>query len=238
MATSKRPRQQELPYDDLEERLVELLRRREVEWERRRSKVVSDGKYPCPFTGKPRAASSLPDAFPSGASERTLNSFSRRTGVELPVSLRKWLKITNGAGGFFGIRPRRKDDDIERAWDYWEDMKDRGWIPVARDDFGNLYVQLFPGGMAAVEPVCYVEVIGRYIAYVAASDMLHFALFQLEDAYGIHQEVAKAKGLEAFYPKAKLRRGAPKMALHPWPLRRRRLPDRIKWLKFLVLCPV
>jgi hypothetical protein len=182
---------------------------------------VSDGKYPCPFTGKPRAASFLPDAFPAGASERKLNSFSRRTGVEVPISLRKWLKITNGAGGFFGIRPRRKDDDIEHAWEFWGDMKGRGWIPVARDDFGNLYVQLFPDRTPGVEPVCYVEVVGRDISHVVASDMLHFALFNLEDTFGIHQELAKSKGLEAFVPRAKLVRGAPKLPIIAWPFNKK-----------------
>ena len=54
-----------------------------------------------------------------------------------------------------------------------------------------------------VEPVCYVEVIGHYIAYVAASNMLQVALMHLEDIADLERR-----------PPATIHRRLPAMAWH------------------------
>lgn len=197
---------------DLHSRLIELLNRRQKasdEWWR--------GRKTNPLSGKPLKKGDRPDVFPTGATDRQLDKFSARTGVTLPSGLREWLKITNGAAGFFGVPPVQRGCSIEELWGFRPDWKDRAWIPIGRDDFGNYYVQLAPmASNAAIQPVVFVEAIGDSV-YVVASDALHFALFRLEEGFGIHEELAKSKGLEAFFPRAKLRRDAPKLAMHPWP---------------------
>jgi len=243
MTTSKRSTQSPSPDSDPEKRLIGLLHARKGQWERSRPELfhrtrMSHGKVPNPFSSKPVPLRSLPDAFPAGVSDRKLDAFTRRTGVELPSSLRRWLKITNGAAGFFGVRTRRKEDDIEQEWEKWADMKERGWIPVAYDDFGNRYVQLFPDRAAGVEPVCYVETIGGYISHVVASDMLRFALFKLEDALGVHESLAKSTQTEAFMPRSKLRKGAPDIALAPWPFSKKYMLARDPNLKLVQGLPM
>lgn len=159
----------------LHDRLLELLQHRKETTETHRRVLKCH-----PLTGRPLNLDSLPDPFPKGATERQLDKFSVRTGVALPNQLREWLKITNGAAGFYGVSPARRDP--EAIWalrPYW---KQRLWIPVADDGFGNYYVQLCPQASDfSIQPVCFVEAIGDDdVAYVVASDMLRFALFYLE----------------------------------------------------------
>lgn len=169
----------------IETRLRQLLRKQEANHKKWLNKVAVDGEYTCPFTLKQERVSSLPDPFPAGASEQKLDNFTRRSGIELSASLRKWLMITNGASGFLGVRPRRSQDGIEKELANWISMKENRWLPVARDECGNRYVQLVSKRGKASEPVCYAEMIGGYIACVVASDMLHFAEFYLEDQLGL-----------------------------------------------------
>ena len=97
---------------------------------------------------------------------------------------------------------------MEREMNFWQDWNERCWIPVASDDFGNRFIQLAQSTAEDVEPVCYVEMIGDRIAYVAASNMLTFALLYLEDEFQLHEQNIERAGLVQYYPKRKLRRGA------------------------------
>jgi hypothetical protein len=182
-----------------------------------------------PITGKPLRKNDLISPVPDGATERQLNSFSRRTGVALSTSLREWLKITNGAAGFYGVRPTPPGSDIETVWESYPDLRSRGWLPVARDDFGNIYVQ--PG----CDVVCFVDVLRstNAVAYVAASDMLYFALFYLEDRLGLHLDLAKSMGINLAFPKARLRRAAGSPAINPRPGNRKYMLLRNPELKLV-----
>jgi hypothetical protein len=92
---------------------------------------------------------------------------------------------------------------------------------------GNFYVQ------PACEAVCFVEVIHSLntVAYVVASDMLHFALFILEDRLGLHQQLAESKGIDIRLPKTRLRRGGPPAKNNPWPFNREYMLARNPGLK-------
>lgn len=199
-----------LGVDEVEKRLVELLQERKKEYEEKcRTPQVN------PFTLKPvrKGQRGFPlDPFPRGTTDKKLNEFTSRTGVQIPASLRKWLKLTNGAPGFYGVRTSTCKQDFEQVWEHDPDWQTRSWIPVARDDFGNYYVQ------PACETVCFVEALeSDQLAYVVASDMLHFALFKFEDERGLHHELARSKGYEIYYPKSSLRPGTPPREIHPWP---------------------
>ncbi len=171
------------------------------------------GRMINPLSLRPMSVKKLALSYPAGISDRKLDAFERRRGFRLPRSLRQWLKITNGAAGFFGIRPKRSVDDLERQMDFWPDWNTRVWIPVARDDFGNLYIQLVGYESPEVEPVCYVETIGDYIAYVAASNMMQFALMYLEDGFQMHEQNIEREGLVQYYPKRMFRKCSPPMAV-------------------------
>lgn len=158
-------------------RLVDLLNQRKKDSDEWRQGLTAN-----PLTGKPLKKRDLLDPFPKGATDRQLDRFSNRTGVTLPAGLREWLKITNGAAGFYGVPPVQRGCNIEELWGLRPYWKHRAWIPVAHDDFGNYYVQLAPmADDASIQPVGFVEAIGDdHIAYVVASDAVQFALFKLE----------------------------------------------------------
>jgi hypothetical protein len=190
-------------------KLLEKQRDRHNEWVAATIKL--HGHMVNPLSTRPMSVKRLSQPYPSGASDRKLDAFEKRAGFRLPRSLRQWLKITNGAAGFLGIRPKKRDDDLEREMDFWRDWRERGWIPVARDVFGNRYMQHVPRGASDVEPVCYVEMIGDYISYVAASNMMQFALMYLEDEFQIHERKIKRAGVVKFYPKRRFKKGAPRV---------------------------
>lgn len=53
-----------------------------------------------------------------------------RTGVELPDDVKAWLRITNGAPGFFGIGWAQKGCNMEDLWQLWPELPAKGWIPI------------------------------------------------------------------------------------------------------------
>ena len=67
-----------------------------------------------PLTGK--MDYTVPDPYPPGATSRGLSAFERRTKIALPSDVKKWLIITSGAAGFFGVAPERETWSIERMW--------------------------------------------------------------------------------------------------------------------------
>jgi hypothetical protein len=131
-----------------------------------------------PFTRKPIVSGELVDVYPAGASKQDIRRFTDRTGIRLSTSLQTWLAISNGPAGFLGIPPGDERCSIEQIWNQHPDFRETSWIPVARDDFGNFYVQVALS--SSPEIVHFVESIGGYVAYAVASNMLRFAEFYLE----------------------------------------------------------
>jgi hypothetical protein len=159
---------------DLKKAIVEMLerKRRSIEEEYGPSRTMVN-----PFTLEPGFV--LPDPYPKGVTERQLRAFRSRTGVELPDDVREWLRITNGASGFFGIGSAPKGSNVEEIWRLTPEWRENRWIPVGRDDFGNFFVRVVPesgkrGGVFLVEAT-----ISDELVYAAASDTLHFAWFDL-----------------------------------------------------------
>ncbi len=91
--------------------------------------------------------------------------------------------------------------------DFWDEWNAHCWIPVASDDFGNRYVQIVTKEPGDIEPVCYVEVIGDRIAYVAASNMMTFALLKLEEEFQLHERYMEDAGLVQNLPERRLAKG-------------------------------
>jgi hypothetical protein len=99
----------------------------------------------------------------------------------LPDDIKEWLRITNGAAGFFGLDPAYRDRNIEGVWQAVPYLHQEGWIPVGNDAFGNYYVRVVSesGGRSGV---FHVEgTMADELAYVVASDTLHLAEFVLEE---------------------------------------------------------
>jgi len=125
--------------------------------------------------------------LPKGVSEKDLAAFAARTGVELPLDFRSWLKVTNGPcigpGGVYGVRPARDDFDIEQLFAIHPEWKQRGWVPIAGDGSGNHYV-IFPHG--DLRPVGFVDAAddSESVTYVVASDALVFLSFLLRRELG------------------------------------------------------
>jgi hypothetical protein len=200
---------------EIRDQLLVLLQRRKADAEER----WRVGSKLHPLTLKPMKKSDLIDSFPKGATVLELDEFSARNGVELPTGLRDWLMLTNGAAGFYGVPPVDPRLAFESVWEYQPDWKQRSWIPVANDGFGNHYVQVPPGANApSVQPICFVEALSSAkVEYVVASDMPHFALFYLEEEFVRDKVTAPTLQMDADQFSSWLQKGTLKRALPPWP---------------------
>jgi len=214
----------DLPTDSLRDRISELLVAEKRDFETRQRAMTVH-----PITGKPLRKDDVIAPFPKGATDTQMDSFSRRTHMSLPTSLREWLKITNGAAGLYGVRPTQPGRDIETVWERYPEFRSQAWLPVADDGFGNFYIE------PACEAVCFVEVGHSLntVAYVVASDMLYFASFMLEDRLGLHRQLAESKGIDIRPAKTRLRRGGCPPKTNPWPFNREYMMARNPDLKFV-----
>ncbi len=123
----------------------------------------------------------FPDPYPPGATDEQLAFFSRQFGIPFPPDLREWLKITNGAAGFFGVGSPQPDRDISAMWKQRPEWREKRWIPAGRDTFGNFYLAVPHIDKNSRGGVCFVEgTISYQLEYAVASDTLHFAEFVLE----------------------------------------------------------
>lgn len=156
-------------------RLVELLTRRRERYEGQLGRPIVH-----PITGKPGFF--IINPYPPAATDEDLDQFVIRTGVELPADIRTWLKVTNGAGGFFGVKPVDERCDIENIWRQRPEWQRNQWIPVGKDAFGNWYVRIPAATTPNRGAICFVEYMDpNVLVYVAASSPLNFAEFELEN---------------------------------------------------------
>ncbi|MEV4134206.1 SMI1/KNR4 family protein [Dactylosporangium sp. NPDC049742] len=90
--------------------------------------------------------------FPGGADEQELADLERRLGGPLPAVLVDWLRVCKGeaicAGGVYGARPDRASLDIAERLALYPRWREFGWLPVAGDGCGNVYVLLTRGELA------------------------------------------------------------------------------------------
>ena len=123
----------------------------------------------------------MPDPYPPGASPQLIAGFTRRTGIQLPIDVVKWLRISNGAAGFFGIKAESEGRDIEWLWRRFHPVwRKKRWIPIGSDGFGNFYVRVATRKM--VVGVYFVEGMNSdELGYAVASDTLHFVQFSLDN---------------------------------------------------------
>src|SRR3712207_5471316 len=93
--------------------------------------------------------------LPLGATAEQIEDFEKRMELRLPDELRQWLTFCNGplAGpaGLLGLRPDDSRVDVSTALKpVW---KQKGWIPLAGDGFGNYYVLDTQTMVGATHPV-------------------------------------------------------------------------------------
>lgn len=116
------------------------------------------------------------DPYPPPATESEIQSFCESIGVDFTTDIKEWLKISNGPAGFFDINWAQKGCRIEEVWLDYPDWKRNGWVPIARDGFGNFYLKSVD--RLRESPVCFVEALqSDKMAYAVASNALQFARF-------------------------------------------------------------
>jgi len=170
----------------LTERLVDLLEKNRLRAEQMREKVKDN-----PLFTRPGFV--WPDLYAAGATEEDLTAFTSRTEIELPDDVKQWLRITNGPSAFYGIGSAQKGANMEELWELLPDLRQPGWIPVGTDDVGNIYVRVVSesGGRGGV---FYVHATSPdELAYAAASDTLHFAVFSLEESLHVTPEFSSVE---------------------------------------------
>lgn len=139
-----------------------------------------------PLSGEPGFVMKNP--YPDGATSQLLDDFESRTGVKLPSDVREWLTLSNGAAGFFGIRPDDEDRDIEGIWRWHPVWRSRKWIPVGRDLNGNFFVRVEGNTTDRPNAVYFVEGIGDdCLQYAVASDAMHYAEFAIEELIALDE---------------------------------------------------
>lgn len=130
------------------------------------------------------------ELLPEPATDEKLDSFEKRSGIKLPIDLRKWFKVTNGPcvgpGGLYGIENSQSHLDIEYYLALFPSWKSRKWIPVAGDGCGNYYIVPTQEEYGAGYPVVFVDtsVASENPAYIVASDIGHFLELLLEAELG------------------------------------------------------
>ena len=82
-----------------------------------------------PLTGKPGYV--FPDPYPPGATDKQLDFFTEQFRIPFPRDLREWLRITNGAAGFFGVAPVHPARDIGQVWKLRPEWLEKRWISSA-----------------------------------------------------------------------------------------------------------
>lgn len=114
-----------------------------------------------------------------GAAAAELCALEARLGIPLPGAVREWLSLCNGGyfGGEYlmGTRPDRPHVDIEGWLRLYPEWAGLGWLPVAGDGCGNVWVvdSQYDGEN---KPVYFVDncMSSEEAQYVAASDVWHF----------------------------------------------------------------
>jgi cell wall assembly regulator SMI1 len=133
-----------------------------------------------------RGADRAPDRpTPGGASEDELDELEARIGATLPPQLRQWLAICKGEaiapGGVFGVRPDEPALDIGHRLSVHDPL--RGWLPVAGDGNGDVYVLVTDGPLAG--RVAFIDQADPdEIACIVASDLWLFLRFLLRREAG------------------------------------------------------
>ena len=131
-------------------------------------------------------APQAPDyVLPDGATQAQLEDFTSRTGMIIPVKLAEWLHLCNGPrigpGGIFGMSPLDEDLLIESYLLSSPSWKEKGWIPVAGDGCGNVFVLDSASTFGDGNLIYFVDKDEGYetASYTVASDIWHFLRFLL-----------------------------------------------------------
>lgn len=126
------------------------------------------------------------DADWRGATRSELDALEARLPVILPEAVRDWLRLCNGGyfGGEYlmGARPDRSQIDLGHWLALHPEWISLGWLPVAGDGCGNVWVVDTHYDRAS-QPVYFVDncMSSEEAQYVAASDLWHFVLGHLSN---------------------------------------------------------
>lgn len=141
------------------------------------------------------------------ATNEELENFERFHDFVLPSEVKSWLRQCNGAsinpGGFYSLFGK-DDDDVSIDWHLNEfpDWKRRGWIPIAGDGCGDVYIldsSIFIPS-TGTHPVFFLDQADYDMPnYVVASGLWKFLFFILEN------EIRRQQGLDAYWPFEKVK---------------------------------
>ncbi len=117
-----------------------------------------------------------------------VEEFEQKFRLELPIELKEWLFIANGAnvnpGGVFGLK------DFAQDYSWHPNWLSKKWIPIASDGCGDSWI-LACGetiSSSSTHPVFFIDQCDLdKPAYVVASGLWKFLRFLLEDEI-IHQK--------------------------------------------------
>ena len=130
----------------------------------------------------------IDDSSISGASEDEITRFEMANNFRLPDELKQWFGKCNGSpvnpGGLYSLGPVGNPSSVEWFFKEYPDWKTRGWIPLADDGCGDIYIAVtsYAIGSNGSHPVCFLDQADfDKPAYSVASGIWQFIYFLLEN---------------------------------------------------------
>ncbi len=135
------------------------------------------------------------------ASEAEMDAFERVHGFRLPGEVRAWFRRCNGAsvcpGGLDSLFSREGEISLDWHFKQYPHWKSRGWIPIASDACGDLYIvaKAIEIRTTGTHPVFFLDQADfTRPDYVVASGLWKFLFFLLED------ELLREQGKTCYWP--------------------------------------
>ena len=128
--------------------------------------------------------------LPDGAAPAVLGRFRAFLGFPIPDGVNEWLSVHNGApvppAGIFGFETI-PEIDLRRELAVYPSWRERRWIPIAGDGFGNYYVVDASQRYLSTDPVLFVETLESIDepAYLVSSSVWRFLKFFLSEELGV-----------------------------------------------------
>jgi cell wall assembly regulator SMI1 len=133
--------------------------------------------------------------FNPAATVEEINRFQERQELALPPEAKRWFRWHNGAnlavGGLYSLFSSGKDScSLNWYLDEFPDWKKKGWLPIANDGCGDLYVLTTAITTTATKthPVFFLDQSDNTPTYIVASGLWKFLSFFFEKEMLIHQD--------------------------------------------------
>lgn len=134
-------------------------------------------------------------SFSRAATVGEISRFQKCHNTTLPFEAKRWFGWHNGAnlsiGGLYSLFSSGRDDcSINWYLNEFPEWKKKGWLPIANDGCGDLYILVASITISGTEthPIVFLDQSDDYPSYLVASGLWQFLLFFFEKEILIQRE--------------------------------------------------